>query len=128
MAEAKSPIICVICTRPFLDDLKADDAPRYFAQGPLLPKTDDGMTLSAKSSAGEAGMRSRSLDFGSRKAHRNDGVCGPRHSVENSLSRVVESEGESDQGRQTHRNITQWHEDKEWVRISTSPLMRRHST
>jgi len=41
MAEAKSPIICVTCTRPFSDDLKADDAPRYFAQGPLLPKTDD---------------------------------------------------------------------------------------
>ena len=41
MAESKSPIICVTCQREFLDDLKADDAPRYFAQGPLLPRSDD---------------------------------------------------------------------------------------
>jgi hypothetical protein len=41
MAESKSPIICVTCQRSFPGDLKADDAPRYFAQGPLLPRSDD---------------------------------------------------------------------------------------
>ena len=41
MAASQSPIICVTCTRPFPDDLKADDAPRYFAQSPLLPRSDD---------------------------------------------------------------------------------------
>jgi len=41
MAEAKSPITCVTCQREFPDDLKADDASRYFAQYSLLPKTDD---------------------------------------------------------------------------------------
>jgi hypothetical protein len=41
MAESKSPIICVTCQRSFPDDLTADHAPRYFAQGPLLPRSDD---------------------------------------------------------------------------------------
>ena len=41
MAESKSPIICVTCHRTFPDDLNQDDAPRYFAQLPLLPRTDD---------------------------------------------------------------------------------------
>ena len=41
MAESTSPIICVICRRPFPDDLKADDSSRYFAQSPLLPRSDD---------------------------------------------------------------------------------------
>jgi hypothetical protein len=41
MAESKSPIICVTCKRPFPEDLKADDSPRYFAQSPLLPRSDD---------------------------------------------------------------------------------------
>jgi hypothetical protein len=41
MADSKSPIICVTCKRPFPDDLKADDSPRYFAQSPLLPRSDD---------------------------------------------------------------------------------------
>ena len=41
MAESTSPIICVTCKRPFPDDLKAADSPRYFAQSPLLPRSDD---------------------------------------------------------------------------------------
>ena len=41
MAEPQSPVICVTCTRPFSHDLKPDRSPRYFAQGPLLPRTDD---------------------------------------------------------------------------------------
>jgi hypothetical protein len=41
MAEATSPIICVTCQHEFPDDLEAENSPRYFAQGPLLPKTDD---------------------------------------------------------------------------------------
>jgi hypothetical protein len=41
MAESKSPIICVTCKREFPDDLKAEKSPRYFAQEPLLPRTDD---------------------------------------------------------------------------------------
>ena len=41
MAESQSPIICVTCQRSLPDDLKADDAPRYFAQSPLLPRSDD---------------------------------------------------------------------------------------
>jgi hypothetical protein len=41
MAASQSPIICVTCEREFPDDLKPDDSPRYFVQGPLLPRTDD---------------------------------------------------------------------------------------
>jgi hypothetical protein len=41
MAEAKSPILCVMCQREFPGDLDAEQSPRYFAQNPLLPKTDD---------------------------------------------------------------------------------------
>ena len=40
MAESQSPILCVTCQRSFPDDLKADDAPKYFCQGPLLPQSD----------------------------------------------------------------------------------------
>ena len=40
MAVSQSPIICVTCKRPFPDDLKAEDSPRYFAQYELLPKSD----------------------------------------------------------------------------------------
>jgi hypothetical protein len=41
MSDSKSPIICVTCQRSFPEDLKAEDSPRYFAQGPLLPRSDD---------------------------------------------------------------------------------------
>jgi hypothetical protein len=41
MPESKSPIICVTCRRSFPDDLEPDDAPRYFAQDPLLPRSSD---------------------------------------------------------------------------------------
>ena len=41
MEDSQSPIICVTCQRPFPDDLKAEDSPRYFGQFPLLPKSDD---------------------------------------------------------------------------------------
>lgn len=41
MADAHARIICVTCQREFPDDLNPDDSPRYFAQAPLLPKTDD---------------------------------------------------------------------------------------
>jgi hypothetical protein len=40
MAESKSPIICVTCQRSLPDDLKSEDAPKYFSQGPLLPRSD----------------------------------------------------------------------------------------
>lgn len=46
MAEAKSPVICVTCKRPFPEGLKADDSPRYFAQYGLLPRSDDGENFS----------------------------------------------------------------------------------
>jgi hypothetical protein len=41
MEALKSPIICVTCKREFPDDLNQDNSPRYFAQGPLLPRSDD---------------------------------------------------------------------------------------
>jgi hypothetical protein len=40
MADSHSPIICVTCQRPLPEDLKEDDAPRYFAQTDLLPTRD----------------------------------------------------------------------------------------
>jgi hypothetical protein len=40
MSESQSPIICVTCRRPFPDDLTSEDAPKYFAQSPLMPKSD----------------------------------------------------------------------------------------
>jgi hypothetical protein len=48
MAESKSPIICVTCTRPFPDDLKQEDSPRYFAQYSLLPKSDDAFDFASE--------------------------------------------------------------------------------
>jgi hypothetical protein len=39
---ADSPYICITCQRPFPDDLKQEDAPKYFAQYPIMPKTDSG--------------------------------------------------------------------------------------
>jgi len=40
MSEKDSGHICVTCQRPFPDDLKVDDAPKYFGQLPLMPRTD----------------------------------------------------------------------------------------
>ena len=40
MSDSHSPFICVTCRRSFPDDLKAEDAPRYFAQDALLPRSD----------------------------------------------------------------------------------------
>src|SRR5215207_1398725 len=40
MSEKDSGHICVTCQRPFPDDLKQEDAPKYFGQFPLMPKTD----------------------------------------------------------------------------------------
>jgi hypothetical protein len=48
MAESKSPIICVTCQRPFPDDLKAEDSPRYFAQYSLLPKRDEAFEFASE--------------------------------------------------------------------------------
>lgn len=41
MSESKSPVICVTCKRPFPPGITSEDSPRYFAQSPLLPKSDD---------------------------------------------------------------------------------------
>jgi hypothetical protein len=41
MADSQSPIICVTCQRPFPDDLKKEDAPKYFAQENIFPRSDD---------------------------------------------------------------------------------------
>jgi hypothetical protein len=40
MSESKSPVICITCHRPLPPGTEPDDAPRYFAQSPLLPQSD----------------------------------------------------------------------------------------
>src|SRR5262245_29875544 len=49
MSDSQSPVICVTCQRPLPLGTKREDAPKYFAQGPLLPQSD-----SADDFAGEA--------------------------------------------------------------------------
>jgi hypothetical protein len=41
MAESKSPIICGTCQRNLPEDLKEEDAPKYFAQENIFPRSDE---------------------------------------------------------------------------------------
>jgi hypothetical protein len=45
MADSQSPIICITCQRSFPDDLKVEDAPRYFVQESLLPRSDEDISF-----------------------------------------------------------------------------------
>ena len=45
MAAKESPYICVTCQRPLPHDLKAEDAPRYFVQESLLPRSDEDISF-----------------------------------------------------------------------------------